>query len=94
MQVTVTVQPAAGGGRRDATLTRQPIRFNPVSSELCSGGGGGGGGSGSAPVGYIRVATFSKQTPDGVRDAIKSLQACPYNFASSKPLHLRHWRLT
>lgn len=72
-QVTLAVQPANGGGRRDVTLTRQPIQYQPVTSELCRGGGGGADGS-TPPLGYIRVATFSKQTPDAVRDAIRSLQ--------------------
>jgi len=74
-QVTLTLHPARGGGARDVTLTRQPIKFNPVTSELCGGGGGGGGGADSgSPLGYVRVATFSKQTPEGVRDAIKALK--------------------
>jgi C-terminal processing protease CtpA/Prc len=73
-QVTLAVQPANGGGRRDVTLTRQPIQYQPVTAELCRGGGGGGGADGSTPLGYIRVATFSKQTPDAVRDAVRSLQ--------------------
>lgn len=44
---------------------------------LADRGGGGGGGRGAdsgSPLGYVRVATFSKQTPDGVRDAIKALK--------------------
>lgn len=84
-QVTLTVQPARGGGRRDFTLTRQPIQYQPITSELCRGGGGGA--DGSAPLGYIRVATFSKQTPDAVRDAIRSLQVRAQAVLKVQTLH-------
>lgn len=72
-QVTLTVRAARGGGNSDVTLTRQPIQYQPVTSELC-GSDGSGGADSSKPLGYIRVATFSKQTPDAVRDAIRALK--------------------
>lgn len=68
-QVTLTLQAPRGGGAREVKLTRQPITFNPVTSDLCGATAGGG-----AKTGYIRIATFSKQTPDGVRAAMKSLR--------------------
>ena len=71
-QVTLTLQAPSGGGAREVKLTRQPITFNPVTSDLCGVPAGGG-----AKTGYIRIATFSKQTPDGVRAAIKSLRVHP-----------------
>lgn len=69
MQVVLQLQPHSGGGSKEVNLTRQAITFNPVSSELCAAGT-------SAPgkTGYIRIATFSKQTPAGVRAAMKTLQ--------------------
>lgn len=78
------MQPARGGGTRDVTLTRQPIQYQPVTSEFC--GGGDGGPSSGKPLGYIRVATFSKQTPDALRDAIKQLKvgSCPETPYSSQ----------
>lgn len=74
LQVTLTVQLVRGGGSRDVTLTRQPIQYQPVASELCGSGSGSGGADSSKPLGYIRVSTFSKQTPDALRDAIRALK--------------------
>lgn len=76
-RVVLTLQSPGGGGRqpsREVELTRQAITFNPVSSELCSRGSSNAvSGILDGKTGYIRVATFSKQTADGVRAAIKSL---------------------
>ncbi len=71
-QVTLTLQAPSGGGAREVKLTRQPITFNSVTSDLC-----GAPPEGGAKTGYIRIATFSKQTPDGVRAAMKSLRVRP-----------------
>lgn len=71
-EVQLKVMPAAGGPPRTLTLRRTPLTINPVDSALCSGasalGSGGSAtsssGSGDQKLGYIRIATFSKQTAD------------------------------
>jgi len=55
----------AGSGARGAQMP------NPASPAL----NGNGAGSGSGKLGYIRVATFSKQTGEGVRAALEQLRA-------------------
>lgn len=56
-------------------LQRERITINPVSSVLCPASSAGvAPGAAAAKVGYIRVATFSKQTPEGVRAAIEQLK--------------------
>lgn len=63
---------------------REKINFNPVSSLLCGsasasaasdGAGEAASSSGSGRVGYIRVATFSKQTAENARSAIQKLKS-------------------
>ena len=63
-------------------LSRERLTFNPVSSQVCRRGGPGpsadGSGSGAGTdgkVGYIRIATFSKQTTENVKAAIHQLQS-------------------
>lgn len=75
-QVVLSLQSPEDGEpkTREVRLTRQAVTFNPVSSELCSRVGAGEvNGRLVDTTGYIRVATFSKQTPDGFRTALKSL---------------------
>ena len=74
--MTLALQPHGQSGTREVTLTREKIDFNPVSSQLCSSSSSsGGGGSSSAKTGYIRLATFNKQTPERARAALQKLKA-------------------
>ena len=86
--MTLALRPAGRGAEREVALTREKIDFNPVTSQLCSGGqastsgsssesgsSGSGGGAEGRKVGYIRVATFSKQTPEAARAAVQRLKA-------------------
>ena len=74
-EVVLRVAPARGGPAHDVRLTRTPITINPVDAALCSSSGStvagplgaeGEGGSSWDKLGYIRVATFSKQTAESV----------------------------
>ena len=77
LQVTLTIQADKDSEPREVQLQRQRIINNPVSSQLCQ----------KVPlsesdqpesfgkVGYIRVATFSKQTTENVKVALHKLQA-------------------
>jgi carboxyl-terminal processing protease len=79
--VTLTVRPhgettnknsnTGPRNERDMVLTRQPIAFNPVDAAVCDGTGA----STSSKVGYIRLATFSKQTAEKVRAALRELKS-------------------
>ncbi|KAL4854503.1 C-terminal processing peptidase [Chlorella vulgaris] len=82
-EVVLRVQPGgssgAGGGTGSSTskeyrLTREQIKFNPVDSALCSSSGQLAPGSSSSSLGYIRVATFNKQTAEKVRAALLTLR--------------------
>jgi len=79
-QVTLTIRSQEGGETKELPLARQRLTFNPVTSQLCKKvalgqEGEGSGGEASGKVGYIRVATFSKQTTDNVKAALHQLQA-------------------
>ena len=85
MQVTLTVRKHGQDTTKRLTLVREKINFNPVSSQLCSGassstvsdgaGEEAASSSGSGKVGYIRVATFSKQKAENARNAIQKLKS-------------------
>ncbi|EIE23663.1 photosystem Ii D1 C-terminal processing protease [Coccomyxa subellipsoidea C-169] len=84
-EVTLTVRKHGQDTTKQLTLVREKINFNPVSSQLCSGassstisdgaGEAAASSSGSGKVGYIRVATFSKQTAENARNAIQKLKS-------------------
>ncbi|KAK9905938.1 hypothetical protein WJX75_009244 [Coccomyxa subellipsoidea] len=83
-EVTLTIRKHGEEATKQVTLVREKINFNPVSSQLCgsasaSAASGGAGeaasSSGSGRVGYIRVATFSKQTAENARSAIEKLKS-------------------
>eukprot|EP00887_Chlorella_sp_A99_P003436 scaffold7.g3436.t1 len=74
-EVALRVAPAHGGPPRELRLVRTPITINPVDSALCAGAGRVAGEAAAGDkLGYIRIATFSKQTADKVREAIAQLQ--------------------
>ncbi len=82
IQVTLTIRSDDSGATRDVPLSRQRLTFNPVTSQLCKkvalGGEAEEGEAAAEPtgkVGYIRVATFSKQTTENVKAAIHQLQS-------------------
>jgi len=78
-QVTLTIRSDSGGATKEVPLSRQRLTFNPVTSQLCKrvslGGEEEGLGEPTGKVGYIRVATFSKQTTENVKAALHQLQA-------------------
>lgn len=84
VQVTLTVRPHGKDSTKQLTLKREKINFNPVSSQLCGSvsssaapdaDSGVTSSKASSKVGYIRVATFSKQTPGNARNAIQKLKS-------------------
>lgn len=84
LQVKLTIRKHGQASTKDLTLVREKINFNPVSSRLCNGvssssaalsEAGAASSSGDGKVGYIRVATFSKQTPENTRIAIQKLKS-------------------
>ncbi|CAL8471979.1 g11521 [Coccomyxa elongata] len=83
-EVKLTIRKHGQASTKDLTLVREKIKFNPVSSRLCDGvssssaapsEAGAASPSGDGKVGYIRVATFSKQTPENTRSAIQKLKS-------------------
>ncbi|KAL4425371.1 hypothetical protein ABPG75_009387 [Micractinium tetrahymenae] len=74
-EVVLTVKPGNGGGPpRDVRVQRQPIAFNPVDWALCGSSGNLAPADPDSKLGYIRIATFSKQTAEKVRTALTELQ--------------------
>ena len=74
----MTIKSADDSEPRDVPLQRQRIINNPVSSQLCQRvplGEVADQPDNFGKVGYIRVATFSKQTTDNVKTALHKLQA-------------------
>jgi carboxyl-terminal processing protease len=79
-QVTLTIRSHDDGAIKELPLARQRLTFNPVTSQLCKKvplgeAGEGSAGEATEKVGYIRVATFSKQTTENVKAALHQLQA-------------------
>ena len=86
-QVTLTIRSHGQQSTKEVTMTRERITFNPVSSQLCStnnsaaaaaapdGDGAAAAAAGGSKIGYIRLATFSKQTPENTRSAIQKLKS-------------------
>lgn len=84
MQVTLRIQPHDGGPEREVQLIRQRLTFNPVSSQVCKKvpwgaralpGGESAPDEGESTLGYIRVATFSKQTTENIKAALQLMQS-------------------
>lgn len=83
LQVLLKLQPHDQQDTKEIVLKREKIKINPVTSQLC--GQASSSTEVSAPgtpevdssgkIGYIRVATFSKQTPDNARSALQKLKA-------------------
>lgn len=97
MQVTLSIQPHDGSEEREVQLQRQRLTVNPVSHQFCKRVPWGlpdapnvaeadsSSSVADSNVGYIRVATFSKQTTEGVKAALHQLQsegASRQDFAS------------
>lgn len=82
VQVTLTIQPHDGASERDVVLARQKLTFNPVTSQLCKrvpwsqqNGSSSSESGADETIGYIRVATFNKQTSDSFKSALTQLQS-------------------
>ena len=84
LQVVLKLQPHGQENLREVTLKREKIKINPVTAQLC--GSPSSSISEASPsaelpaastgkIGYIRVATFSKQTPENARSALQKLKA-------------------
>lgn len=84
-EVVLKLKPHSGEGLREVTLKREKIKINPVTSQLCGSASRAvteaapsaevPAADGAGKIGYIRVATFSKQTPDSARAALQKLKA-------------------
>ena len=78
-----------GGKERLVSLIRRKIRINPVSYALCSPASASlGGNSEGGKVGYVRLATFNKNTADATREALLDLKVCAWEHASTAPVQL------
>ena len=82
VQVTLQIQPQSSETQKNVQLQRQRLTFNPVSSQVCRrvpqeprDASSDGSPTTDGTVGYIRIATFSKQTTEGVKAALHQLQA-------------------
>ncbi|KAL4518781.1 hypothetical protein Ndes2437B_g00861 [Nannochloris sp. 'desiccata'] len=65
----------ATGTVKDVKLTRQPIKINPVDSAICTTSGNyAPNAAPTSKLGYIRIATFSKQTVEKFEAALASLK--------------------
>ena len=92
-QVTLSIQPHDGGTQREVRLTRRKISFDPVAMHLCPSGGSGSGSEAAGKLGFIRIATFNKRTPQNARAAIRQLRSdgasrCEPEFSSIDILEL------
>lgn len=75
-QVSLRIKSHRDKTVKDLTLTRQPIIIDPVDVMLCpSSGGYAPSAAPTSKLGYIRIATFSKQTAEKTRDAITTLKS-------------------
>ena len=68
-QLCAAVSPSLLAGRGSPAEALNPGPADPGSNSNSAAAGGGG------KLGYIRVATFSKQTGEGVRAALEQLRA-------------------
>lgn len=83
LQVLLKLQPHDQQSTKEITLKREKIKINPVTSQLCGQASSSTEAGGpetlkvdsTGKIGYIRVATFSKQTPDNARSALQKLKA-------------------
>jgi C-terminal peptidase prc len=62
------------GSEKELTLTRAAITYNPVDAAVCSRTTTSSSNDKQTTIGYIRIATFSSQTPDRALEAIQSLK--------------------
>lgn len=75
-QVILTLLPHDQSSRKEVVLTRQKIATTPVSSQLCSSVSSSvGPASASGKLGYVRIATFNKQTTESAKAAFRQLKA-------------------
>ena len=83
LQVLLKLQPHDQQDTKEIVLKREKIKINPVTSQLCGQASSSTEVSGPetpevdspGKIGYIRVATFSKQTPENARSALQKLKA-------------------
>lgn len=74
-EVQLLVQPVAGGAPRTVTLIRALIKLNPVSYAMCGPVDAGvGSGAEGGRLGYIKVATFNKNTYAATQQALLKLK--------------------
>ncbi|CAL5221069.1 g3193 [Coccomyxa viridis] len=83
-EVVLKLQPHGQEDLREVTLKREKIKINPVTSQLCSSPSSSTSetsqsaeptAASTGKIGYIRVSTFSKQTPENARSALQKLKA-------------------
>ena len=76
LQVTLALLTPSQSSTREVTLTREKIANAPVSHQLCSSVSNSvGPASTSGKLGFVRIATFNKQTTESAKAAFRQLKA-------------------
>eukprot|EP00951_Prasinocladus_malaysianus_P024796 scaffold215237_cov46-Prasinocladus_malaysianus.AAC.2 len=73
--VDILLQPVSGRPSKTISLTRQQIKIIPVSYALCGPTSSSvGPGAEGSKLGYIRIATFNKNTAEATQEALLALK--------------------
>ena len=76
LQVTLALLTQDQSSTREVTLTREKIANAPVSHQICpSVSSTVGPANASGKLGFVRIATFNKQTTESAKDAFRQLKA-------------------
>ena len=82
--MVLKLQPHGQEDLREVTLKREKIKISAVTSQLCSSPSrsvvdasqsGDPAAASQGKIGYIRVSTFSKTTPENAKSALQKLKA-------------------
>ena len=76
LQVTLALLTKDESSTREVTLTREKIANVPVSHQMCpSVSSTVGPANASGKLGFVRIATFNKQTTESAKAAFRQLKA-------------------
>ena len=82
--MVLKLQPHGQEDLREVTLKREKIKISAVTSQLCSSPSSSvldasqleePAAASNGKIGYIRVSTFSKTTPENAKSALQKLKA-------------------